>query len=467
VKKITILGAGPASLWTALYLLKKSNQFDITIIEKDTNPGGITGSFSFKDMTFDYGSHRLHPSTDEAILQNIKTLLKGDLLKRPRNGRILLEGQFISFPLKPLDLLFNLPLSFSFGVAIDSIVSIFKRRVKGKSFEDTLLAGLGKTISERFYFPYAKKLWGLPPDQLSPVQARKRIASGSIGKMVRKALASLTGASKETGIFYYPKHGFGQIAEFTTKEIERLGAHILFGESVTSVTPPSATKMGLVETSTGKSIEADFIFSTIPITKFIKALRPSVPNNIAKASSDLSFRAMVFCIVELDSSQYTPYDAHYFPGVDTCFSRMSEPKNYSLATDPKDRTGLCFEIPCSEGDKIWKLEDKSLLKIVLDDLRKTNLPVPIVTDFTIRRKTNVYPIYDHAFEARVNLIEEYLKDINKTISLGRQGLFVHDNTHHTIEMGIAAADCLSENLHWNEAKWSNYRKLFDSHVVVD
>ena len=465
--KVTILGAGPAGLWTALSLLEKYSGIDITVIEKADSPGGITGSFRYKDMTFDYGSHRLHPATAPDLLKKIGEMLDGDLLKRPRNGRIWLEGRFISFPLKPVDLLFNLPFSFSSGVALDSLASLFIRKKEGTSFEDTLLAGLGKTISNRFYFPYAQKLWGLPPAELSPVQARKRIASGSIGKMVRKALSSLKGSSGDTGLFYYPRNGFGQIAEVTAAAIEEYGARIIFNSKAIAVTPPAKERHGIVVTSSGERIDTDFLFSTIPVTEFAGLLEPSAPTQVIKAADELSFRSMVFCILEVKGSQYTPYDAHYFPGVDTCFSRLSEPKNYSLAEKPRNRTGLCFEIPCTDEDEIWKLGNDDLLKLVLDDLEKTDLPEPETADFTIRRKRNVYPVYDHDFAGRLHIIEEYLGTLNRTVSLGRQGLFVHDNTHHTIEMGLAAGDCLSSDLQWDKTKWADYKELFVSHVVVD
>jgi len=65
-----------------------------------------------------------------------------------------------------------------------------------------------------------------------------------------------------------------------------------------------------------------------------------------------------------------------------------------------------------------------------------------IEDFIIRRKENVCPIYDHNFVKNLKKLEDYLKTIDRTVSLGHQGLFVHDNTHHTIEMGVATADCL-------------------------
>ncbi|MCD4775834.1 MAG: FAD-dependent oxidoreductase [Candidatus Aegiribacteria sp.] len=465
--KIAVLGAGPAGLWTALSLLEKFNDLEITVIEKENCPGGITASFQYKGMIFDYGSHRLHPAADPRLLNKIRKMLGSDLLERPRNGRIWLEGRFIAFPLNPVNLLFNLPFSFSSGVMLDSLVSSFRRKKEGISFEDTLLSGLGKTISSRFYFPYARKLWGLPPSKLSPVQARKRIASGSIGKMIGKALSSISGSSRKTGIFYYPRQGFGQIAQVTAATVEKLGANIIFNAEVVSIIPPAEEQMGTVVISDGRKINTDFIFSTIPVTEFAGLLDPAVPRLVSDAAKKLSFRSMIFCILQLPISQYTPFDAHYFPGPETCFSRLSEPKNYSLANTPSDRTGLCFEIPCGDEDELWELSNEEILRMVLDDLKKTDLPVPEVKDFTVRRKKNVYPVYDQSFSSHLDIIERHLRTFSRMVSLGRQGLFVHDNTHHTIDMGIAAVDCLSPALKWDADRWALHREKFNSHIVVD
>jgi len=467
-RRVTVLGAGPAGLWAALSLLEKHSEIEVTVLEKESSPGGITGSFRYRDLVFDYGSHRLHPATSSSLMGRISSLLGDDLLKRPRNGRIWLEERFISFPLKPVDLVFHLPFSFSFGVVLDSLTSVFPGRSQGISFEDTLRSGLGKTISERFYFPYAEKLWGLSPAELSPVQAKKRIASSSIGKMIKKILSSVSGSSGSSGYFYYPANGFGQIASKAADAVADLGGKIVLDTEVVSVIPPSEKHHGTVVTAGGEEIETNFIFSTIPVDDLAGLLDPTPPSCVVEAAAGgLSYRSMVFCFVEVHKSQYTPYDAHYFPGLDTCFSRLSEPRNYSTADEPQGRTGLCFEIPCSEGDDVWSLDDDGIMKLVLDDLAKTDLPEPEVSSFFVKRKKNIYPVYDHAFSRNLSKVEEFLKGYSRMVSYGRQGMFVHDNTHHTMEMGIAAADCLTADLHWDTKKWADYRELFNSHVVVD
>ena len=88
--RIAVLGAGPAGLWTALTILERHPGFDVTVLEAEDRPGGLTASFEYRGIVFDYGSHRLHPATEPAILDRIREMLGEELLTRPRNGRILL-----------------------------------------------------------------------------------------------------------------------------------------------------------------------------------------------------------------------------------------------------------------------------------------------------------------------------------------------------------------------------------------
>ena len=117
---VVILGAGPAGLGAAFQLTRRALAW-VTVLEQQNQVGGNAGSFEIEGIQVDYGSHRLHPSCDPTVLQDIRTLLGSDLLDRPRHGRIRLCGRWIHFPLKPVDLALGLPPSFSLGVAVDLV----------------------------------------------------------------------------------------------------------------------------------------------------------------------------------------------------------------------------------------------------------------------------------------------------------------------------------------------------------
>ena len=89
---VVILGAGVAGLGAALQIASQKKA-KVVVLERENTIGGNAGGFELAGIPVDYGSHRLHPSCDPKILQNIKGLLKYDLLERPRHGRIRLQGR--------------------------------------------------------------------------------------------------------------------------------------------------------------------------------------------------------------------------------------------------------------------------------------------------------------------------------------------------------------------------------------
>src|SRR5215203_809664 len=118
--RIAILGAGPAGLGAAWQLVRQGKA-DVTVFEQKDTVGGNAGSFELAGLNVDYGSHRLHPSCNPEILDDLRVLLGEDLLDRPRHGRIRLQDRWIHFPLKPQDLMLRLPVSFGTGVAFDAL----------------------------------------------------------------------------------------------------------------------------------------------------------------------------------------------------------------------------------------------------------------------------------------------------------------------------------------------------------
>jgi hypothetical protein len=57
--------------------------------------------------------------------------------------------------------------------------------------------------------------------------------------------------------------------------------------------------------------------------------------------------------------------------------------------------------------------------------------------------------------------------VENLLHFGRQGLFVHDNTHHALYMAYAAVKCLKNNGSFDRDQWKVFRQVFDSHVVED
>lgn len=464
---VVILGGGPAGLGAAMRLARRGC-FDVTVVERNERPGGNAGSFEFEGLRVDYGSHRLHPSCPQPILDDIRAMLGSDLLDRPRHGRMRVCGRWVSFPLKPADLALHLPLSFTFGVLRDAIL---KPRPSGvDSFETVLERGLGRTICRNFYFPYAKKIWGIAPAELDAEQARRRISAPSISKMIRKALNAVPGLRpRNAGRFYYPKRGFGQISEAYYCAALKAGASIRMGSAAVAIQAPNgaAGKVTVRFQSHTDDIPARQILSTIPISILARNLSPQPPGEALRSAAALNFRAMALIYLALDTERFTEFDAHYFPDADIPISRLSEPKNYGLATAP-GLTVLCAETPCAVGDAVWTASDEALGEMTMEALRRCGLPITCrVRGVTTRRLPQAYPIYTREYREHFDAIDGWLNTLDGVVTFGRQGLFAHDNTHHTLAMAYALDECLDDDGRLDRRKWSEHRREFERHVVED
>jgi len=468
--RIAVLGGGPAGLGAA-WQLARSGKGSAVLFEQRDFVGGNSGSFVLDGIPVDFGSHRLHPSCAPRILGDLQTLLGGSLLDRPRHGRIRLRGRWIHFPLKPVDLMLSLPPSFGTGVATDAVRKRLGRAaVNGdETFASVLERNLGRTICHDFYFPYARKIWGVEPEAISATQAYKRVSAGTIAKMVRKALGLVPGLKAPgAGRFFYPRDGFGRISEAIADAARESGARIELGTTVRSIRLGRPHLVVSERDGVSSEVEVDHVWSTIPLTVLARLVEPVAPSQVFDAASSLRYRAMTLVYVTLGTARFTPFDAHYFPESAVRCTRLSEPKNYGARPEPTDRTVLCAEIPCEVGDDVWNATDDALGVLVREDLARCGLPVRApVLGVTSRRLSHAYPIYVNGYEKHFSTLDAWAEGLDGVLSFGRQGLFAHDNTHHALAMAYAAVDCVRNDGGFDGARWATYRVEFEGHVVED
>ena len=468
--KVAILGAGPAGLGAAMRL-RRDERAEATVFEAGDRVGGTAGSFDVHGVHCDFGSHRLHPASDPAILEDIKTLLGEGLLLRPRHGRIRLQGSWIHFPLRPADLALKLPPAYASRLFFDAATAKrFAPKGERETFETVMLGGLGRTMCESFYFPYMKKLWGLDPDALAPTLARRRVSGSSLPKLMRKIFGQLPGLkSPTTGKFYYPRDGFGAICEAIAKDAEANGAVIRRRSRVERILFDGVRVRGV--STSGEAAgehEADHVWSTLPLTTLVRAAGEAAPMAVREASRAMRYRGMILVYLTLKTDQYTEYDAHYFPELSIPISRLSEPKNYSAATTPSRLTILCAELPADPNDAYWSMEDRALGEALYGWLGDCGLPATAkIADVFTRKLPFAYPVYDANYEAHFRVMDRWAESLDGFLTYGRQGLFAHDNTHHALAMAYGAVECLGADGAFDRTRWAAYRREFESHVVED
>lgn len=328
-----VIGAGPAGLATAWQLQRDGHE--VRVLEASDHVGGLAGARAVAGIGVDLGSHRLHPSIEPWIIEELRSLV--DLQERPRRDRIRLGERWTPFPLTPVGLL------------------------------------RGRHVHE----PYAWKLWGTDPALLAGEPARRRVTASSAAGTARHLLQGVG----STPTFLYPRRGFGAIAEALADLVP-----VDTGRRVNRIIEQDDRV--IVGLSDGRLVSASHVHATVPAWRVASWLGlhedPLGPPPV---------RAMVLVYLVLDRRPYTTHDAHHLPDRHVLPTRVSEPANYrDNPEDPSDRTVLCAEIPCWEGDDVWTALPDALAARVADDLVRSGLPDPRYVDVHVERIPSVYPV---------------------------------------------------------------------------
>jgi len=468
---VVILGAGPAGVGAALRLMQKGTA-RVTVLEQQSKPGGNAGSFELDGIFCDYGSHRLFAKLPPDIMGDLRRLLGPDLYYQVRHGSILLRGHWIHFPLKPMDLLLRLPKSFAFGVLGDTARKLLPRKSTGTpTFASVLEQGLGRTVCRDFFFPYARKIWGVAPEKLDAMAAQRRVTGSSIGKILRKISNQIPGLKPaDAGRFYYARRGFGQFTECLCEEAQRLGADFKFGARFQGIERENG-RIKSVRYKLGDeefTIPTGIVWSTIPISVLIQGVHPEPPREVLESSRSITYRGMILIYLVLEQDQFGKFDAYYFPEESIPVSRISEPKNFNDVKEPRGKTVLCAEVPSDPGRAEWDMSDVELGDRLCEWMGRAGLPVTArVSKVITRRLRQAYPVYLQDYATHLSRMDDWISGVDGMLTFGRQGLFAHDNTHHALPMSYAAADCLSPEGVFDHERWAECRQLFKSDAVED
>jgi protoporphyrinogen oxidase len=466
---IVVLGAGPAGLAAGWWAARDGH--DVVVLERAKEPGGMAASFDVAGVRVDHGSHRLHPTIDPAILAEL-TGAGLELQVRARNGRLRLADRWLAFPLRTGDLVRHLPAGFVVRAGLDAVVAPL-RRPRADTFAEVVRAGLGPTMGERFYFPYATKLFGAPPQELSGELARRRIGANSPARLLGRVLGrgqaagGSHGQPAGRGTFLYPPTGFGAIPEVLASAAVGAGADVRCGWSVDALTARGdGWAVAATDPDGGAAgIDASAVWSTVPVPALARLL--GAPDDVAAAAEQLRARGMILVYLVVERDRWTPFDAHYLPSLATPVSRVSEPKGYRDGDDPVGRTVLCAELPASPGDEHWAADDDALARRVVADLTAVGLPPVEPSAVVVRRLPAAYPVYDLGWDHALGAVERWIECRPGITSFGRHGLHAHDNTHHALASARALVDCLRPDGTIDPVRWRAARATFATHVVED
>jgi protoporphyrinogen oxidase len=177
-------------------------------------------------------------------------------------------------------------------------------------------------------------------------------------------------------------------------------------------------------------------------------------------------RAVVIAYAEIGRPAVGTADTYYFPEPRFPFNRVMEQKRFSAETVPGDRTVLVMDLACAPDDARFTASDDQLREQVAPALETARLiRQDEIVDFWTVRFRSAYPIYGLDTAARLVAAHDWADAIANLYLAGRQGLFLHNNTHHSLLMGYRAAAAIRAG--GDRSAWLREVAAFADFTVAD
>ncbi len=485
MKKITtdtlIIGAGPAGLAAAVELLKAGKDF--IVIEKSNQVGGLSKTYTFTEGEYvfrtDNGPHRFF-SKNKYLYSFIENILKEKWLQVTRYTRQYIGGVYYQYPIQIYQALKNLGFRRSVRIVFDYIYGRIYYGIGKKpihNFREYVYAHFGKTLGEFNMINYTEKIWGIPAETMHTDWAKQRIKGLYIFEIIRTSLQQLpfirkhkkhTRAASLVDVFYYPEYGTGLLYESIADKIRSAGKSILLNTKPTVIHHTDGRVTQVVCTGDEEDIEitCNTLIESIPLTECITLFNPAADVEAAKESVQLTYRNQVYLFITIDKDSITKDQWIYFPEKHIPFARISEMKNFSTKMSPPGMTSLFIEFFCSPGDAVWNMSKEEVYALALPHLIQMNF----FTEKEVRnvyhmKESLVYPVYDTAYKAHLDVVKGYMDSFSNLYYIGRPGRFRYNNQDHSLEMGICAARSIIDGKRYSMEDIGNESEYYEKGEV--
>jgi len=490
-KDIIIVGAGPAGLAAAYYILTHSDLKPI-IIEESSYIGGISRTHFYNDNRMDLGGHRFFtkneeimnfwkslfpiqemPSKDDILLGRTEKFSdvginpeKEDyvFLKRNRLSRIYFLKKFFDYPISfKLETFLNLGIINLFRAGFGYLRSCVYKREE-KSLEDFYINRFGCVLYKMFFEDYTEKLWGIHPSKIDPDWGAQRVKGLSLLNIIKNCILKpfIKNDKIETSLineFYYPKKGPGQFYEALAEKIQKLGGKILLEHKVVGIefegNVVSKTKVIDINGEI-KFFNCSSLISSIPIKDLVIAFNRFVPKDVKEIAYNLPYRdfmtvgLLVKKFAIKNKSKYKtvagiiPDCWIYIQEKDVKLGRLQIFNNWSpyLVNDLENTVWLGLEYFCSEGDKLWTMDDEDFINMAKKELAQIGIiNSQDILDATLVRVKKAYPAYFGVYKD-FKIVKDFLNSIKNLYCIGRNGQHRYNNMDHSILTGFEAARAL-------------------------
>jgi protoporphyrinogen oxidase len=464
---VVILGAGVAGLTAAYRLLQRARADHeaggpppprVVLLEKEDRPGGLAVSISRDGVVTDLGPHRLHTELPE-IKALLAEVAEERLLTVRRESHIYWRGQRLKYPIAPFELAWKIgvlptaKLSFS---ALGAKIGKTGATDDADSFENVMRGRFGDGLWRGLLGPYVEKVWKRDGGALHGDAARVRVSAGGITDLAKRLLPARKGASAPPPAavksFRYPKGGLQTLVDILVQRATSLGAEIRTNAPVESVEMADAgdgrRRVSAIVAGGERFENPSAVVATIPLP----TLGGMIGGAMEAATRRLDYLGMLLVVLVVKKDRLSRDNWLYFFDPNETINRAYEAKNFDPEMSPPGKTALCCEITTDVDGPLWSEDREALAERVGREVAASSglfAPGDIESAF-VHPLRWAYPIYSLDYREKLRGALAAVADVENLLPCGRQGLFNHNNTDHSMSMGLSVADAILDGAAWND-----------------
>lgn len=444
-RHVVVVGAGATGSSAALALARAGNA--VTLVEREARLGGVHATIERKGFRFHLGGHRfLRGGPETSAL--VDELVGDELHDHAPSSVVLHQGRTLRFPLELADVLRSQPMARARDTLAGFLAARKKARVDERTFEDWAVHRFGPQLHRELLGPFAEKLWGVGPAQLSAAWVDGRLRPLSLSDAALRLVGLRGGRPRgEAAPQLVPRLGTGRLFERMAEAIRAAGGAVVTETRVTglSLAGGKVRAVRCAGISGERELPCDALVATLPLSRLALLLGDgSPPPSVLRAAGRLRHRAVRLHHILLDMPEVSPHAFTWVADPRLPMSRIEEPRHLSPALAPEGKTSLTLELPCDVGGTLWTAEDAEVHERCVAALR--TLGFSGIGEATMAHFSSFLeeagPVLHLGHEEDRAAVLEYVDGFANVVPAGRQGAFRRAHMDAAMAMGLRAAEAV-------------------------